>query len=382
MKILLVVADSVLGGVTTAAYNFVGELCKRGNDVTFLDLSADKRNQVIDSRAKQIFLEGRSKHWRLGKTELAEAHGAKKAFLAGMGVLKKLTNKSGLWNKLIFKKLKDEYDVAIAYRQCAPCYSFVLNKVKAKKKIGFVHGDVDFMGDISSWQPLMIKFDKIAYVSNAVEKGFVSRYPELATNACTVYNTLDLESIKERAERSDGIIFDKDKFNIVTVSRISNTEKRIDWIPHICKSLADEGLSDFHWYIVGDGDDLDKDVKATKALGMEKDVTFLGQANNPFPILKQANLFVLPTRSESYGLSVVEALILSVPVVVCKYPALSEIFEDGTLGLVAEHSIESVTEKIKLLIKNKQEYCFMRRRCEEYHFSNDTAYDQFLKNIQ
>ena len=71
----------------------------------------------------------------------AEIEISDKLGILALGAMKKLTIRSGLWYKLIFSQFnKGEcFDVAIAFRQCAPCYSFVLNKVNAKKKIGFVH---------------------------------------------------------------------------------------------------------------------------------------------------------------------------------------------------------------------------------------------------
>ena len=151
---------NILSKLVDLCNNFINELCERENDVTFLDFSSNIKNQNIHPKANQIFLSGKARYWVLGKGDIIKAPLIKKPFLMVLGLLKKTLNKIGLWNNLIFNKIHEHFDVAVAFRQCAPCYSFVLNKVNADKKIGFVHGDVDFMGDISSWQPFMKKFDK------------------------------------------------------------------------------------------------------------------------------------------------------------------------------------------------------------------------------
>ena len=196
MRILLTVTDTGMGGVTTAAVNFSNELASRGHEVVFLDMSG--KHQVcdkLDDSVKLGKLSGRSRYWQLGAGDLARASGIKKLFLAALGIAKKLTIRSGIWNRLIFKKYKEygEFDVAIAYRQCAPCYSFVLNKVKAKKKLGFVHGEIAYMGDISSWQKYMKHFYKVCYVSEAVKEQFTAKYPEFERNASSVHNFFDIE---------------------------------------------------------------------------------------------------------------------------------------------------------------------------------------------
>lgn len=382
MKILFVVTDTEIGGVTTAAYNFVFELSKRGHEITFLDFSACKENENLPEKVKQIFLHGRSKYWKLGKADVDKAPFFKKMLLLSLGIFKKLTNKSSLWNKLIFSKLKGNYDVAIAFRQCAPCYSFVLNKVRASQKVGFIHGDIEHMGDISTWQPFMKEFDKIAYVSHAVEKNFIKRYPELKANACTIYNMLDSERIIELSHEQPPVLFDETKTNIVTVSRVENNEKQIDFIPQIAARLKEQGLRDFKWYIVGDGSDLDKNIALSENLGTQDVVEFIGKLENPYTVWKNADIFVLPTKGESFGLVVIESLLLKIPAVVCDYPALGEIFEDDRYGFVAEQRMESVAEKLKTLMTDKETYHRIKSNCNEFYYSNDIAYQQFLEAVE
>lgn len=384
MKILVVVVDSKVGGVTTAAINFCNELQQRGNDVFFLDMSAGYLCANALNKEIQIGrLTGKSKYWNLKASNLKKERVLRKCKLAFLGFVKKLTIRSGLWYRLVFKCYKEfgEYDIAIAFKQCAPCYSFILNKVKAKKKVGFVHGELRHMGDISSWKKYMSTFDKIAYVSNSVQKEFVTAYPELKNNACTIYNMFDVEKIKSLALEANPLTFDKSIKNIVTVARIDNDFKRIDWIPQMCAEIAKKTKQAFHWYIIGDGPDFD-DVKSLIInYGMQNYVTMVGATNNPYAIWKDADFSVLLSKSEAYPMTVIETFILGIPIVVSRFGSIEEMMQNGKHGLIAESSQSSLIESILQFFEDEE----LLRQCKEcllnIEYDNDKEYKQFLEAV-
>lgn len=383
MKFLIVVTNTNLGGVTISAVNLANELVCRNHNVTLLDMQGDFLcREKIDKGVNLQCLIGRSRLWNLGEKDLKKARGLKKSALAFLGLFKKLTIKSGLWFRLIFKKQKHlgEFDVAIAFRQCAPCYSFVLNKVKAKKKIGYVHGDLTYMGDISAWKKYMPKFDKIAYVSDAVKQGFVEKIPKLSINAHTIYNMLDISTIKKFALENCEEFFD-DKIKITTIARIENNQKRIDRIIDVCKKLKEDGITNFVWYIVGTGPDYESCLRQAKELNLMDVLYFCGRKENPYPYVTLADFFVLPSLWESFGLVVVESLILHKPVVACEYPALKEILEKDVTGLYAEQNVESLYCEVKRLITDNALREQLTQNCLKYEYSNDKAYQQLMEAI-
>ena len=385
MKILVVITDSKMGGVTTAAVNFCNELIQRGNEVFLLDMSSEYLCKGSLDRAIKIgSLKGQSCYWNLGKSNIHTKNIFKKIGVGILGIFKKLTVKSGVWYNFIFKKYKEfgEFDVAIAFRQCAPCYSFVLNKVKAKKKIGFVHGELKYMGDISIWLKYMPDFEKIAYVSNAVKKEFIEKYPQLEKNACTIYNMHNFNGCIEKSEEETEIKFEEKYFNIITISRIDNWLKATNRIPTICKELKEKVGNIFRWYIVGDGPDRKSCEEQTREMEVEDVLFFLGEKDNPYNLLSRADLSVLPTKCEAYGLVVVESLILGVPPIVAEYPALYEILENNKTGLICKQDINDIADKIISVMKDCDLYKRLKENCLAYHYSNDTAYEQFMTAIQ
>lgn len=386
MKIAFVVTDLNTGGVTSSLLNFCKEFSARGHEVTLLNLAGEKPEWVNDCPAFSYrSLQGISRYWKLGAQDLARAKGLKKIGLGLLAVIKKLTNHSSLWNRLIFKKDKAEtYDVAVAFRQNAPCYFYVLNRMQAKVKIAFIHGDVNFMGgNEKSFLPYMPKFHRVAYVANAVKEGFIAKYPILKENAATVYNMFDVEKIERLAKEPNPADFSGDEKNIVTVARVSNDDKQVDWIPQICKLLKERCRVPFHWYIVGGGPDLENDQKLAEKLGVTDCLSFLGNRGNPFCILKDADFSVLTSKTEAFPMSVIESLILKKPVLSTMYPAAKETISDGENGLVFPQSIEAVAQGIQKMLENQNGIADLcTKNLSDYQFTNDTAYQQFLNAVQ
>lgn len=383
MKILVVVPDSSMGGITSSAVNFCNELTERGNQVFLLDMSGELL--CAERLSPEIVcgsLDGRSRYWNLQGKDLKNAGGLKKIKLLLLGSLKKATIKSGLWFKLIFKKYRQfgEFDVAAAFRQCDPCYSFVLQKVSAKKKISFVHGELKYMGDISSWKKHMTLFDKVAYVSNAVREEFTAAYPELQKNACTIYNMFNKEQILKMAQEKNPFDFDKTVKNIVTVARIDNAFKRINLLPEICSILKEKTPKKFHWYVVGDGPDRDEVQQKIDELQVGDVLSLCGASSNPYAILKDADFSALISKSEAYPMTVIESLILKKAVLVTHFPSAKEMVEDGKLGLISDFSVEDIAEKALKMINDDSVLASCEAHLAQYEFSNDIAYQQFLES--
>jgi N-acetyl-alpha-D-glucosaminyl L-malate synthase BshA len=84
--------------------------------------------------------------------------------------------------------------------------------------------------------------------------------------------------------------------------------------------------------MVGDGPDRFAAEEEARALGVEQDVRFLGRIENVAPLLAAADLYVLPTDRESFGLSALEALACGVPVLAYEVGGIVEVVRQGVTG--------------------------------------------------
>jgi glycosyltransferase involved in cell wall biosynthesis len=256
-SVLFVVSDFNLGGITTALRNLTDVLVREGHKVGIVNLpNAQSLPSNFNTNIELIPLSGKAMLWSFGIETVKKAPVVKKPFLLCLAVIKKFLNRINLWHSLVFSNTHIAgFDVAVAFRQSPLCYKFVKDHVLATRKIGFWHGDPDYMEGIDSWSYCLNYVDSIACVSDAVRDKMKARYPDRSEKMKTAYNIFNAEEIIQKSKEYDPE-YSHDVFNIVTVSRIEFEQKQLDFIPEIASELKAKGLH-FHWTIVGDGPDYD-----------------------------------------------------------------------------------------------------------------------------
>ena len=86
--------------------------------------------------------------------------------------------------------------------------------------------------------------------------------------------------------------------------------------------------------LVGDGPDLVQARDRARALDIEDRVEVLGEQDQVVPVLSIADLFLLPSQQESFGLAALEAMACSVPVVASRVGGLGEVIDHGRTGFL------------------------------------------------
>src|SRR6201998_1461627 len=88
--------------------------------------------------------------------------------------------------------------------------------------------------------------------------------------------------------------------------------------------------------MIGDGPDREPAEALARTRGVEKDVLFLGKQNGIKEKLGQADLFLLPSRLESFGLAALEAMACEVPVIATNAGGVPEVVQSGVDGYLVE----------------------------------------------
>jgi len=88
--------------------------------------------------------------------------------------------------------------------------------------------------------------------------------------------------------------------------------------------------------MIGDGPDRQPAEELARKRGVEKDVLFLGKQNGIREKLGQADLFLLPSQLESFGLAALEAMACEVPVIATNAGGVPEVIENGVDGYLVE----------------------------------------------
>ena len=244
------------------------------------------------------------------------------------------------------------YDLAISF--LTP-HRIVAEKVKAKKKIAWIHTDytrvwVDAEDELKVWQ----KYDYVASISGDVTNTFLQVFPSLAPKIVEIENILSPTFVRKRAELQD---VDKEirhegTITLLSVGRFSDA-KNYDSVPDICKRLINETKLNIKWYIIGYGGDEALIRKKIKEAGMEEHVILLGKRSNPYPYIKACDIYVQPSRYEGKSVTVREAQMLCKPVVVTNYPTAPSQIRSGIDGVIVPMDNEGCANGLAEVICDK-----------------------------
>ena len=244
------------------------------------------------------------------------------------------------------------YDLAISF--LTP-HRIVAEKVKAKKKIAWIHTDytrvwVDAEDELKVWQ----KYDYVASISGDVTNTFLQVFPSLAPKIVEIENILSPTFVRKRAELEDT---DKEfrhegTITLLSVGRFSDA-KNYDNVPDICKRLINETKLNIKWYIIGYGGDEALIRQKIKEAGMEEHVILLGKRSNPYPYIKACDIYVQPSRYEGKSVTVREAQMLCKPVVVTNYPTAPSQIRSGIDGVIVPMDNEGCAHGLAEVICDK-----------------------------
>jgi L-malate glycosyltransferase len=140
--------------------------------------------------------------------------------------------------------------------------------------------------------------------------------------------------------------------------------------------------------LVGDGPDRAEAVAEAQRLGVHDRVIFLGKQESVAELLACADLFLLPSESESFGLSALEAMASGVPVVASRAGGIPEVVDHGVTGYLAEvGAVEEMAEAGIELLRDADRWLAMSnaaRAAAVERFTADAVvplYEQFYRTV-
>ncbi|MGN1194228.1 MAG: glycosyltransferase [Acutalibacteraceae bacterium] len=250
------------------------------------------------------------------------------------------------------KPLEKEYDAAIAWGQGNPTH-FVASKVNAKKKIAFINADYLGMGHNRDFDyKYYEKYDYIAAVSDELSGIIKNVYPEFEERIRTVYDINNAYLIEKMASEENPFSDVRDKVKIVTVGRLVKP-KGYDIAVEAARVLRDKGIS-FVWYFVGGGPEMTEIKESIRANGLESFVFPVGEKENPYVYMKNADIYVQTSRREGYCLTLYEARVLNKPCVSTCFDVVYNQLTDGENGIITGMDGQAVADGIIKLIESDE----------------------------
>lgn len=140
---------------------------------------------------------------------------------------------------------------------------------------------------------------------------------------------------------------------IVTASRITEV-KGLPYLLEALKILSNKGIR-YHYFMIGEGPDLEKLKEQAKELGINDSVTFVGYQNNVHEWLAACDIFALPSLYEYHSIAVLEAMRAGKAIVATTVGGNGESINDGVEGiLVSPKDSKAFADGLERILTNKE----------------------------
>ena len=258
------------------------------------------------------------------------------------------------WQKVsnVIEENNKEYDIAISYAQGVPTF-YVAEKVCAKKKLAWVNVSYKLEDEDRIFQEQFYdKYNKIVAVSDSAKKIFLETFPKYTDKLEIIYDINDADFIKKMSDQGQSYNDNYTGLRILTIGRLAN-QKGYDMALEACKILKEKGI-EFKWYSLGIGPLKEEIEKYINENNLENNFKLLGVKSNPYPFIKDCDIYVQTSRFEGFGIAIAEARMLNKPVVTTRFDAVYNQMKDRKNGLVVDMNSQGIVNGILEVINNKE----------------------------
>ncbi len=235
----------------------------------------------------------------------------------------------------------------------------VLNSpLKSSKKLIWIHNDLK-KTELYHYTDDEIRkffgFDKIMVISEKIQQDFeiLAETEEEKIKIVRIYNPLDTEEILRKSKVGS----EKSENEVPVFTSVGTVfpQKGFDRLLKVHKRLLAEGLN-HKVLILGDGYDFENIKKLQEELNVTETSTLFGFTDNPYPIIKNADFYVLSSRYEGFPTVLFEAITLKKKIIATDVSGVREMLDDGKLGLIVENSEDGIYEGMKKALQNPESF--------------------------
>lgn len=257
--------------------------------------------------------------------------------------------------KIYQKYITETYDIEISFKTGMPEKIIAASPNRHSKKIAWIHGDMEhqnfgFESHVTKAKQLECysKFDEIVTVSEKCKRSFRKVVADF-DNVTVMYNGVNIDKINSLAAEKVNFSREKNRIHFVTVVRLHH-DKGIDRLILAVEKLVKEGVIGFKVWVIGDGNLRRALQSMIQEKKLESLVELLGGQANPYKYLKHSDVFILPSRSEPFGISVIEAMNLGLPVISTRCGGAEEIIGANEFGRLVDNSVDGIYQGMKHVI--------------------------------
>ena len=262
---------------------------------------------------------------------------------SGMG-----NQKAFMWEyfyKPVIDGLDKEYDVAVGYLGGESTY-YIVDKVNAKRKIHWVHNDYRISGMPKKYDlKLFPKVDAVVTISEECLAILKEEFPQF-----------------------------KDKFYCIE-------QKGFDMAISAASKLKKKGIK-FKWFIIGSGSLKDKLNDQIEKENVKDYVELLGTKSNPYPYIKNCDIFIQPSRYEGKSVVIDEAKILARPIIATAYPTVNDQIHNDNEGLIVELNVDGIVDGIVALCSDDTKKQQITEYLNRHEYGNQNEVKKYINLME
>ena len=269
---------------------------------------------------------------------------------------------SVLASKIVDVAMYEHLDVLhVHYAIPHASVAYMAQQILKSKKINLpyvttLHGtDITLVGRDPAFEPV-IRFslnhsNAITSVSESLKKDTLKTFK--IDNKITVIpnfiNIKDYENVKEYCiKRKYAPNGEKILVHISNFRKVKRIEDVLGVFANVLKEVPAKLI------FVGDGPEKTNIEQLARQMNLQHDIINLGKITDPKEILSVADLFILPSETESFGLAALEAMAMKVPVISTNSGGLPEVNVQGKTGFLSKvGDVEDMSKNALTLLKDE-----------------------------
>lgn len=277
------------------------------------------------------------------------------------------------------KILSKKYDIEIAFKDGFTAIFTAFGN--SLKKIHWLHYDYKLANPNAKYDKLFKKilplFDNVIAVSKDVMDDFNKIY-HLENKTDIIPNLINFDKIKNKSNEVN--LPKSNNLEIISIGRLHQV-KAYDRFIEVIYRLKEEGvLNNVKFKIYGDGPEKENLLKKIFDLDLKQLVSLEGQVNNPYVYMKNADLFVLCSLHESFGLVIIESLSLGTPVLALRTSATDKLIKNNVDGLIVNNSIDGLYLGLKEILTNKDKLTELKKGAKLFDYSEKN--NEIIEQLQ
>ena len=242
-------------------------------------------------------------------------------------------------------KIPKKYDVAIGFLEKNPIY-FVVDKVDATKKIGWIHTDYEKSGmHVETDRKYFEKLTNLVTVSIFAKNKLDLFFPTIINKTVIVQNIVNHDVVVRHLDVSKGM-----QVKIISVGRLEKV-KSYDLGISVFKILKDKGV-DFIWEILGEGSERKNIECEIHKAGLQKQIKLLGNKENIYDYLINSNVFLHLSQYEGDGIAIREAKLCGLNIVLTDFETADLHIKNGINGFICQRDPKLIADRIMEIIND------------------------------